>query len=131
MRGSAIILAAVLLAVALVPIAEAEAPAEVYFFDQDGTCTAKVYLLPGDPIKQEDIPWRPDGMDWYDEDGRRIVTGTAFDSGSHTAKLYYWNDPPEPSRDKGISPGAIAGLCGGVLVAFGIGCLAYIIYRRR
>ena len=129
MRGSAIILAAVLLAVACIPAADAEAPAEVYFFSGD-VCTAQVYLKPGAPIGNA-IPELPGWATcWADDTGHRITPQSTFEEGSHIV-IACMAEPIPQEPAKSTSPaGAIAGIAGAFLFIAAIGGLAYWIYRR-
>lgn len=129
MRGSAIILAAVLLAVAFVPTAEAEAPAEVYFFNGD-VCTAQVYLKPGTPIGSQ-IPELPGWADcWSDETGHKVTPESTFGSGAHTVTAWAGEPVPVPESGGGFTVRTAAGILGGVLILAAFIGLAVYLYRR-
>ena len=128
MRGSAIILTAVILAVAFVPTAEAEEPAELYFF-AGNTCTAQVYLLPDDPIGAR-IPELPGWADcWTDESGHKVTPESTFGSGAHT--ITAWAGEPVPKDGGGKDPGRTAIQWGVPLLALAIIAGGIYLYRRR
>ena len=100
-------LAVIIMAVAIIPTidgAEAEGPAEIYFFDADNVCIGQVYLIPGEPIKDTDIPWHGSYKEWYDEDARRICAGLTFEAGPHTVKAYDVDNPPTPPEPSKSGP---------------------------
>lgn len=132
MRGSAIILAAALLALAIVPAAEAEAPAEVYFFDGDD-CKAQVYIKAGTEIGSWRIPELPAWADcWADEDGNKVTGTSTFGAGAHTIIAYKGEPVPAEKQDRGAFPiGAVAGVAGAFLIVAGLGGLAWWFYRRQ
>lgn len=108
-------------------------PAFIYFYDKDGYCVGEVSLMPGTPIRAEDIPWHGAYLDWYDEDevhidGRRVYQGVTFSSGTHIVRAL--SSPPTPSGDSGGSSVdlAVIALVVGIIDAVGIG---YLIIRRK
>lgn len=133
MKVQAITLAAVLVAVMCIPAgsADAEAPAQLYFFDRD-TCTAELTILPGEAIGAWRLPPVPEWATcWADEDGNKVTEDTSFDAGAHTIKAYYGEPVPKGDDKKTIPWGAVIGVAGAFgAVAIFLGA-AYIIYRRR
>ena len=133
MRGSAWIIAlAIIMAGACAwtgSEADAEAPAEVYFFSGD-VCTAQVYLKAGEPIGNA-IPELPGWATcWADDTGHRITPQSTFEAGAHTIIACASEPTPqEPAKSTGPA-GAIAGIAGAFLIIAAIGALAYIHYRR-
>lgn len=130
MRGAILAIVAtlaILSPIVIADLSDAEEPAQVYFFDKDGVCIAQVYLLPGEPIKHDDIPWHGDYLDWYDmEDGKRVYNGVTFTSGIHTVRALSAAPTPEAHQDP-IDLGMIALIIAVVdLLAIG-----YLIIRRK
>ena len=106
-------------------------PAFVYFFDKDGYCVAEVHLMPGTPIRAEDIPWHGNYLDWYDEneiheDGRRVYQGVTFTSGTHIVRALSAAPTPEAHQDP-IDLGMIAL----VIAVVDLLAIGYLIIRRR
>lgn len=134
MKVQALIIVAVLLltAVPFIPGTDAEAPAHLYYFDDSGACIREVVLLPGAPLPSSDIPSCKSYHAWYDEDGRRVVTGMTFDSGDHILKQYPLDDPPAKKDGGGGWHPSGTAIAGGVaVVAFAAFVALAVIYRRR
>lgn len=130
-------LAVIITAVAIMPMidgAEAEGPAEVYFFDADNVCIGQVYLIPGEPIKDTDIPWHGSYKEWYDEDARRIYAGVTFDAGPHTVKACDIYNPPTPPQKSGggggLSTETIALIISGAVALVAISALILAVKKR-
>ena len=136
MRGGIVALLAI--TVILSPIlmddtsAADDDPAFVYFFDKDGYCVAEVHLLPGTPIRAEDIPWHGAYLDWYDEDevhidGRRVYQGVTFSSGTHIVRAL--PSPPTPSGDSGTS--IDLGMIALVIAVVDLLAIGYLMFRSK
>ena len=127
-------LAVIITAVAIMPMidgAEAEGPAEVYFFDADNVCIGQVYLIPGEPIKDTDIPWHGTAKEWYDEDARRIYAGVTFEAGPHTVRACDIYNPPTPSQKSGgLSTETIALIISGAVALVAISALILAVKKR-
>ena len=133
MRGSAWIIAlAIIMAGACAwtgSEADAEAPAELYFFSGD-VCTAQVYLKPGAPIGNA-IPELPGWATcWADDTGHRITPQSTFEEGSHIV-IACAAEPIPQDHGKRDHTGAIMGSAAAFLIIAAIGTLAYIHYRRH
>lgn len=121
MRSRTLVILAVILTMAvLVPIqgSDADAPARLYFFDEDNKLIKEVVMMPGEMIKSGDLPSLATGWDWYDDDGYQ-VSSRAYGSGDHIVKAYYYTDRPYPAPEDpnyGLIIGLIA-IIGGVIVA--------------
>lgn len=129
-------LAVIITAVAIMPMidgAEAEGPAEVYFFDADNVCIGQVYLIPGEPIKDTDIPWHGSYKEWYDEDARRIYAGVTFDAGPHTVRACDIYNPPTPQKSGGgggLSTETIALIISGAFALVAITALILAVKKK-
>lgn len=110
--------------------ADAEAPAELYFFSGD-VCTAQVYLKPGAPIGAQ-IPEPPTWATcWADESWHKVTPDSTFEEGPHILVACMGDPIPKQVDGKRDHTGAIIGSAAAFLIIAAIGGLAYWIYRRH
>lgn len=108
--------------------ADAEAPAQLYFF-AGSDCTAQIYLLPDEPIGDK-IPELPGWADcWADETGHRITPQSTFSGGAHT--ITAWAGEPVPKAESGKDPGRTAIQWGVPILALAVIIGAIYLHRRR
>ena len=122
---------AILTIMAVVPMiegTEGDGVAEVYFFDESGTCVSQRYILPGEIIGS--LPVLDTGKAWYDEDARMISAISTFDAGTHVLKAYNTYDPPTPPKDKGNENiGAYIGIGGAIIMVISLAVMIWCIRR--
>lgn len=127
---------AMAVAVAIIPAegTDADGVAEVYFFDADNVCIGQVYLIPGEPIKDTDIPWHGSYKEWYDEDARKIYAGVTFEAGPHTVRACDIYNPPTPSQKSegggGLSTETIALIISGAVAITSTAAIVLIMRRK-
>ena len=127
MRSRTIVILAVILTMAvIIPIqgSDAEAPAKLYFFDENGNLIKEVVLMPGEKIKTEDLPPLATGWDWYDDDGY-LVSSRAYGSGDHIVKAYYYVNHPDPTPEP-PNYGLIFGIIAIIVAVIGAGAYFFI-----